>query len=435
MAEKVYVKRDFVKESELMFNDDAGMPKAQILTIGNEIISGLIDDSNAAEISRRLQSIGVDVLRMASVGDDEKEIVRALREAIKAVDIVIVTGGLGATHDDITKQVLARYFKSPLTRDEKVYAMLEKFFSSRGKAIPELALVQCDVPEKAMILYNEKGTAPGLLFQEEGKMIFSLPGVPAEMIHLLDGQVLPMLASENALKVSHRLLNTAGISESGLWEKIGPLERFDNKVVIASLPSHLGVRIRLSVVGADGPESLRQLDAAEKFFRDKIPGFIYGVDEETLEGNLGQRLREKKLTLALAESCTGGLIGHRITNISGSSDYFLEGAVTYTNSSKTKRLGVDPELIRRHGAVSREVALAMAAGVRKVAGADLGVAVTGIAGPAGGGETKPVGLTYIALSDADTEKCERYVFIQDRISNKEKTAQAALNLLRLHLRD
>ncbi len=416
-----------------MFNNDADMPKAEILTIGNEIISGLIQDTNAVMISHRLQSVGMNVVRMTSVGDDEKEIARALREAMQAVDIVIMTGGLGATHDDITKLVLARFFKSALRKDEKVYAMVEKFFSSRGKAIPDFALVQCDVPEKATILYNEKGTAPGLLFHEDGKLIFSLPGIPSEMTCLLDEQILPILASKNALKVRHRLLNTIGITESGLWEKIGSIEQFKNRVVIASLPSHLGVRIRLSVIGANDPEALRQIEATENFFRDKISDFIYGVDEETLEGNLGLQLREKKLTLAIAESCTGGLIGHRLTNISGSSDYLLESVVTYSNDSKVKRLGVDPKLIERHGAVSREVALEMAKGIRKGSGSDVAIAVTGIAGPTGGDNAKPVGLTFIALSYGDSTACERYVFPQDRIRNKERAAQAALNLLWLHL--
>ena len=217
-----------------MFNSDADMPKAEILTIGNEIISGLIQDANAEIISRRLQSIGVNVLRMASVGDDEKEINRALREAMQIADVVIVSGGLGPTHDDITKEVLARYFNSALAHDEKVYAMVEKFFSSRGKDIPEFALIQCQVPDKAVILYNEKGTAPGLLFKVDGKMVFSLPGIPSEMQYLLDEQVLPLLGGKSEVKIKHRILSTTGITESGLWEKIGSIDQFENKVVIAT---------------------------------------------------------------------------------------------------------------------------------------------------------------------------------------------------------
>ncbi|MCH8207652.1 MAG: competence/damage-inducible protein A [Nitrospinae bacterium] len=416
-----------------MFASNADIPKAGVLIIGNEIITGLVQDTNSATICERLNMIGIDVARIISVGDDEASIKRALSESLQAAEIVIVTGGLGATHDDITKEVLARFFNSEMAPDEKVRGMVEKFFKSRGREVPEYALSQCEAPQKADILYNDIGTAPGLLFQQEGKMVFALPGIPVEMDYLLEQQVLPRLASKSGVRIAHRALNTTGITESGLWEKVGPLDALKDSVVVASLPSHLGVRIRLSAYGKEESEAMEKLNRAEKFFREKISSYIYGLDEETLEGNLGQLLREKKLTLAVAESCTGGLIGHRLTNISGSSDYYLEGFVTYSNEAKARRLGVEMKLIEKHGAVSLDVALAMAEGVRKAAGADRGLAVTGIAGPTGGTESKPVGLTFIAVSDKERSQCERFLFPQDRIRNKERAAQAALNLLRLSL--
>lgn len=416
-----------------MFNFMEDVPKAEILTIGNEIISGLVQDTNAVYITQGLASVGINVVRMTSISDDEKAIIGALDEAKKIADIIIITGGLGPTHDDITKQVLSRHFNSTLVRDDKVFAMVEKFFSSRGKAIPDFALGQCDVPEKAEILYNEKGTAPGMLFREEGKLFFSLPGVPLEMKHLFDKQVLPLLENKNKFNIQHRILKTTGMTESGLWEKIGSIDFLKDKLLVASLPSHLGVRLRLSVMGKDDADSNSQLEAAEKFFREKISKYIFAVDEETLEGNLARELRDKELTLAIAESCTGGLIGHRLTNIPGSSEFFIEGAVTYSNEAKMNRLGVDSNLIKQHGAVSRQVAMAMAVGIKKTSGSDLGLAVTGIAGPVVEGDAKPVGLTFIALSEDDDVKCEKFNFSQDRVRNKERSAQEALNLLRLHL--
>jgi len=294
--------------------------------------------------------------------------------------------------------------------------------------MPDYALEQCSVPEKADILRNDKGSAPGLLFHRDGRKLYALPGVPLEMEHLLDKYILPDLAPHGTRKIAHRILKTTGITESDLWQKIGSIESLGEEVTVASLPSHLGVRIRLSLCG-EGDLSAR-LDTAERYIREKSGDCIYGVDEETLEEIVGGLLRTQNLTLAVAESCTGGLIGHRLTNVAGSSDYFLEGVVTYSNEAKRNRLGVGGELLSRHGAVSREVATAMAEGVRRLSGADIGLSVTGIAGPAGGSREKPVGLTYIALDAAAGAWCDEFLFPQDRVRNKERAAQAALNGLR-----
>ncbi len=406
---------------------------AEILTIGNEIITGLVADTNSGAITRRLETLGVPVTRHVSVGDDEEAIAGALKQALERVDCVILTGGLGPTHDDITKHVLCRFFDSGLVTDAEVKRRIDTIFQSRGREAPQAAYVQAEVPEQATILHNSQGTAPGLLFEKNGKRVYSLPGVPLEAEHLLETYIVPHLESLGTMKVEHRILKTTGIPESALWEEIGPVSPFEEHVKVASLPSLLGVRIRFTATGKDLKETTAQLDAAEKLLRQKIDHHIFAVDDETLEGSIGKLLKKKQWTLAVAESCTGGLIGHRLTNVSGSSDYFLEGAVTYSNEAKQIRLGVDPALIEAHGAVSAEVATAMAEGIRQKSGSDFGLAVTGIAGPTGGTPDKPVGLTFIAVTGAQGTRCEKFLFHQDRVRNKERAAQAALNLLRLVL--
>jgi nicotinamide-nucleotide amidase len=359
--------------------------------------------------------------------------VAAISQALDRVGIVITTGGLGATHDDITKQVLAEMFGSGFRKDPVVEEMVNKVFRTRGQDVPPHAFSQWEVPDKAEILYNEKGTAPGFLFRRDDKRVYVLPGVPHEMEHLMAKYILPQLAPLGRKKIGHRIIKTTGVSESALWGKIGPVEPLEEFVTVASLPSHFGVRIRLSAWGETQDEVEGKLDAAEKILQARVPEHIYGKNDEDLEVIVGELLRRNNLTLAVAESCTGGLIGHRLTNVPGSSDYFLEGAVTYSNEAKANRLGVGIDLLKQHGAVSREVALAMAEGIRRSAGTDIGLAVTGIAGPTGATEQKSLGLTYIAVSGRDGSGCEQFQFHQDRVRNKERAAQAALNLLRLWL--
>ena len=416
-----------------MFSEGSGVTSAEIIVIGNEVVSGLILDSNSRFLSERLQTAGVDVSRITAVGDAESAIVDAVQSALTRVGLVIVTGGLGATHDDITKMVLARLFDSDFREDRRVADYLDDLFKARGREAPPSVQSQWRVPQKAEVLYNEKGTAPGFLFKENGKKVFALPGVPLEMEHLFEKYIFPDLCDARKIIITHRILHTTGITEADLWAKVGSVEPLEKLVAVASLPSHLGVRIRLSALTENEAQAQSQLDEAESLLRAKAPDFIYGRDDETLEGNIGALLRNKKRTLAVAESCTGGLIGHRLTQISGSSEYFLEGAVTYGNEAKIRRLGVKKELLQKHGAVSREVALAMAAGIRETAGADLGLSVTGIAGPTGGTKQKPVGLTFIAVSDGKNSDCQKFIFHQDRMRNKERAAQAALNFLRLWL--
>ncbi len=404
---------------------------AEILVIGDEVISGLIVDTNSKYLGERIYESGAGVSRITKIGDDFSIMEECVDQALQRSNWVILTGGLGITHDDITKSVLMKVFASKLRRDEKVTQMLEEKFLKRNRAIPVSVQSQCEVPDNCQVLYNEVGTAPGFRFEREGHVLFSLPGVPHEMKHLFERYIAPELVKHSSHTFSHRILKTTGISEADLWETVGSIDAMQKKATIASLPSHLGVRIRLSVLAETGKKDA--LDEVEQSLRDRIEKYIYGKNEETLEGKVGQLLIEKNMTVATAESCTGGLISHLLTQISGSSNYFDEGFVVYSNEAKVSRLGVDQQVLDEHGAVSEAVARLMAEGVRRVSGADIGVSVTGISGPTGGSEEKPVGLTFIAVSDSAGTWCGKYIYTHDRIKNKERTAQTALNLVRLRL--
>ncbi len=417
-----------------MFKDDNILLKAEIIAIGNEVVSGLIQDTNARYLSSQLHLLGVNVIQITAVGDNEESIVRAVEGALGRADVIITTGGLGSTHDDITKEVLARMFHSKIVVDQKAVAMLEVMFKKRKRdnperEIPEGVRRQSEVPEAATVLYNDKGTAPGLLFNRDGKKVFSLPGVPLEMEHLFEKYIRPDLLKSQSGVIGHRMLKTVGLTEASLWGKFGPVDPLEKLVTVASLPSYLEVKMRLSFCAASIEAVEARLGEAEAMVMAAVGEWVYGKDDETLEGKIGEWLRDKGRTLAVAESCTGGLIGHRLTQVSGSSDYFLEGAVTYSNEAKCRRLGVEPSLIRDNGAVSREIALAMAKGVRKSSGANIGLSVTGVAGP-GASDNKPAGTVFIAISDGRESYCEQFRFYHDRSRNKERSAQAALDLLR-----
>ena len=412
-----------------MFNDDRILLQAEIIAIGNEVVSGLIQDTNARYLSDQLHLLGVTVPRITAVGDDEESISNAVKNAMSRADIVITTGGLGSTHDDITKEVLARMFNSKIVVDQKAVAMLEAKFKEHQREVPEGVRRQCEMPEAAEALYNEKGTAPGLLFTDDGTKLFSLPGVPLEMEHLFEKYIRPNLLKLQSGVIGHRIIKTVGLTEASLWEKFGSVDPLEKLVTVASLPSYLEVKIRLSYCAETLEEVENRLGDAEDLIMASVGKWVYGKDNETLEGKVGELLREKDWTLAVAESCTGGLIGHRLTQVPGSSNYFLEGAIAYSNKSKISRLYVKPSLIRDYGAVSEEVALAMAEGVRKSSGANIGLSVTGVAGP-GVSDNKPAGTVFIAINDEKKSHCEHFRFYNDRSQNKERSAQAALNLLR-----
>ena len=412
-----------------MFNDEKVLPQAEIIAIGNEVISGLIQDTNGRYLSQQLHLLGVNVLRITAVGDDKNSIARVVEDALERVDIVITTGGLGSTHDDITKGVLTQIFNSKMTLDNRVRNMLEVTFKKRSQKIPANLHSQYEVPEDATILYNNKGTAPGFLFKRDEKKLYSLPGVPLEMEHLFDMYIASDLRKIQKGVIDHRIIKTVGLTEASLWENFGPVEPLAKLVTVASLPSYLGVKIRLSYCSKNSEQVKIRLKEAELMVMTSLGKWVYGIDNETLEGKVGELLKEKGKTLAVAESCTGGLIGHRLTEEPGSSSYFLEGIVAYSNEAKTGRLEVPSALIEKYGAVSPEVALAMAEGIRKTSGADIGLSVTGVAGP-GSSNNKLVGTVFIGISEEKKSNCEGFIFYNDRSRNKERSAQAALNLLR-----
>ena len=417
-----------------MFNDEPILLQAEIIAIGNEIVSGLIQDTNGRYLGKQLHLLGIDVTRITAVGDDEGSIVRVVEGALGRVGIVIVTGGLGSTHDDITKDVLARVFNSNMITDDKVMSMLEAKFNERQQKVPERVRSQCKIPETAEVLYNEKGTAPGFLFERDGKKLFSLPGVPLEMEHLFDEYIRPDLKKLQKGVIGHRVIKTVGLTEASLWEKFGPVELLERLVTVASLPSYLEMKVRLSCCSENSEEVEIRLGKAEDMIMSSLGEWVYGKDNDTLEGKVGELFLEKNKTLAVAESCTGGLIGHRLTQTPGSSGYFLEGVVVYSNGAKNSRLGVSPPLIQKYGAVSEEVALAMADGIRKTSGADIGLSITGVAGP-DASNNKPVGTVFIAISDGEKSDCKYFRFYSDRSRNKERSAQAGLDLLRRWFRN
>ena len=417
-----------------MFKDKLILLQAEIIAIGNEIVSGLIQDTNGRYLGKQLHLLGIDVTRITAVGDDEDSIARVVEGSLERVGIVIITGGLGSTHDDITKNVLARVFNSNMIIDDKVLNMLKAKFNERQEEVPDRVRSQCEIPETAEVLYNKKGTAPGFLFERDGKKIFSLPGVPLEMEHLFDKYIRPDLKKIQKGVIGHRVIKTVGLTEASLWEKFGPVEPLEILATVASLPSYLEMKVRLSCCSKSSEEVEIRLSKAEDMIVSSLGEWIYGKDNDTLEGKVGELFLENNKTLAVAESCTGGLIGHRLTQTPGSSNYFLEGVVAYSNEAKSSRLEVSPSLIRKYGAVSEEVALAMADGVRKTSGADIGLSVTGVAGP-DASNNKPVGTVFIAISDEEKSDCKYFCFYSDRSRNKERSAQAGLDLLRRWFRD
>jgi nicotinamide-nucleotide amidase len=404
---------------------------AEILTIGDELLIGQVVNTNQAFLAEQLTLLGIDVKFMATAGDDEPAITRTFAESFTRADVVLVTGGLGPTHDDITKKALCSFFGCGIVVAEGLRAHIESLLRKRNLPWTDAAEEQVRVPAAAILLPNPVGTAPGMLFERGGHRLIALPGVPYEMREIMERSVLPLLreAMSGPLMV-HRTLRTTGITESMLAQQLGDLDQILEGARLAFLPSPSGVRLRISVQEASREEAERRLTAVEARIRDRAGKHVYAAGEEDLEEVLGRLLTERRLRIAVAESCTGGRIADRLTNVSGSSAYFERGIVTYSNASKIELLGVPAVVIERHGAVSREVAEAMARGVRTVAHADIGLSTTGIAGPTGGTADKPVGTVWVGISDDDGTLALRFHLGDGRLRFKERASQAALELVR-----
>lgn len=407
---------------------------AEIITIGDELLIGQVINTNQAYIAERLNGIGIRIGRMTSVGDDVTDILAAFEAAWKRNDVVIVTGGLGPTHDDITKKAVCTFFHTDVVPNEEIrkhlLQLLERWNRPWGPTYDEQVLF----PRKAKLIPNPIGSAGGMLFEEEKKYFIVLPGVPFEMKEMVDQSVVPLLAGKVSNSVIRQLtLRTTGISESMLTAQLGDIGELLQGSKLAFLPSPTGVRLRITVHGSDAGAVEQQLGQTEQRIRTRIERHIYAAGDTELEEVVGSMLTVRGLTIAVAESCTGGLLADKFTDVSGSSNYFQQGLVTYSNTSKVEVLGVPSLLIEQHGAVSKEVAEAMAAGIRRVARTDIGMSTTGIAGPTGATSVKPLGLVWVGYADAETTLAVRFHFGDNRRRVKERAAQAALELLQRRL--
>ena len=408
--------------------------RVTVLTIGDEIVGGHTVDTNAAYISRRLGELGLRVRNIASVGDDVGEI-RGELERAAASELVFVTGGLGPTHDDITKQAVAETTKRPLVIDCDLQAALRLRFDGRAGVRPEVIDSLATVPEGARLLDNPLGSAPGIAIDFQGTRIYLMPGVPSEMKAVFEGTIAAEISALSKTEFTKsRLVRTIGLRESQIVEKLtGTMPSLG--VRVGFLPARGAVDLRLVASAGDEEAAMAALESAAVRIARVLGRNVYSTEGEDLSFVVGKMLIERGVTIAVAESCTGGLIGHLLTDVPGISACFERDVVTYSNQAKTDSVGVTEALIEKHGAVSRQVAEAMACGVRQAAGTHLGVATTGIAGPTGGSREKPVGLVYVGLAHADGGTVTDNVFPGSREIVKIRAAMHALDLVRYHLVD
>ncbi len=418
-----------------MASTSAGL-KAEIISVGTELLLGEIIDTNAAFLSQQLAELGVDVHYRHTVGDNLDRLTRQIQDCARRADIVILCGGLGPTEDDLTRNALACATDRPLVRFPEAEQWLREIFSQRNRPLTPNNLRQAEAPEGSVLLRNPVGTAPGIALEHADTLYIALPGPPDELKPMWFDAVRPMLrdrvrqALGGAVSIFTRVLRFADIGESQLAHELRDLIESQTDPSIALYASPGEVKIRLATKAPDGQSAEERFKPVEEEIRRRVGQYIYGVDDETMELVVGKLLVEREATLAVAESCTGGLIGDTITNVPGASRYFLADFVTYSNEAKISVLGVPEDIIATVGAVSRECAEAMARGAREKAGATYGLATTGIAGPSGGTPEKPVGTVYIAVCDADRVSVHHFVWPTSRLRFKKRVARAALNLLR-----
>lgn len=405
---------------------------AEIITIGDEILIGQTIDTNSAWMGTVLNDIGIRVNRITSVSDRREEITDSLAAAMSRSDLVLITGGLGPTSDDITKGTLADFFGGKMIMNDGVLRELKERLSRRNIPLNDNNLGQAYVPDNCTVLLNRAGTAPGMLFREGEKIIVSMPGVPHEMKHLMNEYVLPML-SEMAGRgiIVHKNIMTFGIPEAILAERLIPFETsLPASVKLAYLPAFGIIKLRLTVTGDDHETIMSTISDQLLKLYNLIPDAIYAEDEVTLEEKIGLLLNDNKLTLSTAESCTGGRIASLVTSVPGSSAWFRGSVVAYSNDIKVNILGVNEETLERFGAVSRETAEEMARGIRRITGTDFSVSATGIAGPSGGSPDKPVGTVWIAVDSPLGTVANMFRFADDRNVNISRSSYTALDMLR-----
>ena len=406
---------------------------AEIIAIGDELLYGQIMDTNSHWISQELDAVGVRVVRKTTVGDNRTDILTAFEEASKRANLILITGGLGPTQDDLTKPLLAEYFGCEIVEVPEAVAAVSAYFTRRGREMTRLNILQGHLPTCCTYVPNEVGTAPGMWFEQKGCYWMSMPGVPHEMKKLVKDFVLPKLSQVFDLPVIyHKLIKTAGIGESWLADLIKDWENaLPSHIRLAYLPSLGHVKLRLTAFGQDKKLLATEVDQQIHYVLPLISSYVYGYDEETLETAIGKLLKNAGKTLALAESCSGGYISHLITTVPGSSNYLRGTVVPYHNDLKEQVLGVSSATLAQHGAVSEETVREMAAGVKKLFGADFALASSGIAGPDGGTPDKPVGTVWIACAGPDFVEAKLLQLTQDRLINIQLTGVAVLNLLRI----
>jgi len=419
--------------------DLSGGPYVELVAIGDELLLGEVADANGAWIASRLAEAGIRVARTTAVGDDLDAIRDAVRSALDRTGVVICTGGLGPTRDDVTRPAVAGLFGRRLHLDEAVLSRIRTHFEEWGLPMPPNARRQAEVPEGARILPNRRGTAPGLVLEDgPTRAAILLPGVPSEAHTIIEDHVLDYLERrwpDRSRPVRHLRLRTTGIPESALAQQVESLAETIEPLTLAFLPSPTGVDLRLSAWATLEPdEADARLEAAARALEDRLGPYVYGRNDEDLAAVLGAELARRGRSIAVAESCTAGLIAKRITDVAGSSRYFLAGIVAYANDAKERLLGVRRATLVDHGAVSAETAREMAEGVRRAAGSDYGLSVTGIAGPGGGSPRKPVGTVWIGFAAEPGSEAELFRFTGDRGEVRERAAQAALMMAWLRIR-
>ncbi len=408
---------------------------AELLTIGDEILYGQIVDTNSQWMSVELDKVGVKVIRKTTVGDVESDVLSAFAEAEQRADIILITGGLGPTSDDLTKPVLAKYFNCEMKVHPEALEELTAFFKSRGRELTDTNKQQAMLPVCCIKITNPVGTAPGMWFERNGKVFMAMPGVPHEMKKMMTEKVIPLLKERfKTPTIVHKIIRTVGLGESFLSDKISAWEKaLPSHIKLAYLPSLGEVKLRLTGYGEDEQKLKQEI---ESLFEKLIPlagEYIYGYGEDPLEAAIGKALREKKMTLSVAESCTGGYLSHLITSVPGSSEYFLGSMVPYDYQIKMRQLGVRPEVLEQYGAVSEPTIIEMANIVRAKFNTDIGVATSGIAGPGGATPEKPVGMVWIAYSDKHHTITKKLQLSTERMLNIKLASVAVLNLIRMSL--
>jgi len=411
--------------------------RAEIITIGDEILIGQIVDTNSAWMAQRLNNIGIKVKQISSVSDDREHILKSLAEAASRADIILITGGLGPTKDDITKKTLAEYFNVGMIEDAATLANVTRIFARNNRPLLDINKAQALVPQNCQVIINNNGTAPGMWFENDGKVYVSMPGVPFEMMYMMEELVIPKLTVAFKLPVIiHKTLLTAGEGESFLAKRIADIEdKLPEHIKLAYLPKLGQVRLRLSGYSSNNAGLEQEIELFASEIKERVSDILVATEDIPLEKAIVNLIKSKGLTLSVAESCTGGYIAHLLTQHAGASKVFAGGAVVYSNALKQQMLGVKSQTLNDFGAVSEETVVEMLNGALKNFNTDLAIAVTGIAGPDGGTQDKPVGTVWIAVGSINNRALKKFTFGSKRLQNIERSAAAAFSMLNTLLKD